>query len=225
MKQYKLVIADTPYREDKIVSLSTHRKLFDGSPSVGNCCCGELNCTLTIPTENIPRNAKLVPYVSDDGETWVKKGEYFVFSREVDKVTGWVSIVAYDSIFRASAYFASAGNQGEWPRTDINVMQEIATRTGAAINTGTVAAMNKAYPVQYPGIVLENGSQKIDGSGALTMRDVAGRIASYYGGNWIIDNNGEWRLILFGDIPSELDYLVTENKEVIVIGNTRILVR
>lgn len=225
MKQYKLVIADTPYRENKIVSLSTHRKLFDGSPSVGNCRCGELNCTVTIPTGDIPRNAKLVPYVSDDGETWVKKGEYFVFSREVDKVTGWVSIVAYDAIFRASAYFTSAGDQGEWPRTDITVMQEIATRTGAAINSETVTAMNKAYPVQYPGIVLESGTKKIDGSGALTMQDVAGRIAAYYGGNWIIDNNGEWRLILFGDIPADADYLITENTEIIVMGGVRILVR
>lgn len=225
MKQIRLDIAGTTYRENVIVSLSTHRKLFDGAPSVGNCCCGELNCTLTIPTEDIPRNAKLVPYVSDDGETWVKKGEYFVFSREVDKVTGWVSIVAYDAIFRASAYFTSAGDQGQWPRTDITVMQQIATRTGTAINSDTLTAMNKAYPVQYPGIVLENGSQKIDGSGALTMRDVAGRIASYYGGNWIIDNNGEWRLILFGSAFGDADYLVTENHEIIVMGGVRILVR
>lgn len=225
MKEIRLDIAGTTYREDVIVSLSTHRELFSGAPSVGNCVSGELNATLTVSTSDIPRNAEIVPYIREDGGEWVQKSRFFVFSREVDKVTGWVSIVAYDAIFRASAYFANAGDQGQWPRTDITVMQQIATRTGAAINAETVTAMNKAYPVQYPGIVLESGSKKIDGSGALTMRDVAGRIASYYGGNWIIDNNGEWRLILFGDIPADADYLITENTEIIVMGGVRILVR
>ena len=224
MKQIRLDIAGTTYREDVIVSLSTHRKLFDGAPSVGNCCCGELNCTLTIPTDDIPRNAKFVPYVSDDGETWVKKGEYFVFSREVDKVTGWVSIVAYDAIFRASAYFSAPGDIGTWPKNDKTVMQMIATASQANICTDSLAVLG-SYTVPYPGIILEDNTPKPDGQGALTMRDVAGRIAAYYGGNWIIDNNGEWRLVLLGDIPADADYLVTENAEIIVMGGVRILVR
>jgi len=225
MKQIRLDIAGTTYREDVIFSLSTHRKLFDGAPSVGNCISGTLNAVVAIPNSSIPRNAEIVPWVKEDNGEWVQKGRFYVFSREVDKVTGWVTIEAYDAIFRASAYFTSAGDQGQWPRTDIVVMQQIATRTGATINADTLTAMDKAYPVKYPGIVLENGSQKIDGSGALTMRDVAGRIASYYGGNWIIDNTGEWRLILFGNTFGEADYLVTENHEILVMGGVRILVQ
>lgn len=215
----------TTYREDKIVSLSTHRQLFDGSPSVGNCICGELNATVTIPNADISRNAKLVPYISDDETNWTKKSEFFVFSREVDKVTGYVTLTAYDAIYKTSNYFSSPGNIGTWPKTDLTVMDMILNGTGATMNSATRTAMNKAYVVQYPGIILEDNTPKPDGQGALTMRDVAGRIASFYGGNWIIDNNGQWRLILLGDIPSETDYLVTENSEIIVMGGVMILVR
>lgn len=231
MKQVRLDIANSngtssvTYREDKIYSMSTHRKLFDGAPTVGNCVSGELDAVLDIATDAIPRNAKLTPYVSDDGVTWKKKSEFFVFSRAEDKATRALHILAYDAIYKSETPFVQPGNIGNWPRTDITVMQEIATRTGTTICDDTVTAMNKAYQVQFPGITIEGESAteyKTDGT--TTMREVAGRIASMYAGNWIIDNDGKWRLVVLGDIPQETHYLVTEHGDVIVMGGVRLLV-
>ena len=224
MKYIKLVIGGVTYREGAIYSMDTTRRLFENSPSVGNCCCGELFAVLNVNSEDIPRNAKIVPYVSSDGSTWTKKGEYFVFSRQEDHATGALAIYAYDAIFKAEESFTKPGNQGQWPRTDVTVMQEISTRTGTPINAASLAALNQAYQVQYPGMILDNGTLKPDGKAALTMREVAGRIAAFYGGNWIINNNGEWQLIKLGDIPAETHYLVTEDGDAITLGGVRILV-
>ena len=246
-KEVRLDIAGVTYREAAIVSLHTHRQIFEGEPSIGNCFCGELNAELIIPSGDIPRNAKFVPYIRDAGGTWKKKSEFFVYTRQVDDLTEYVTIVAYDAIYRGEESFTQPGDQGEWPRKDIDVMREIAQRTGASICAESLAKINKGYEVQYPGIIMETTTKidtgkvdeygepiyeertetelKPDNEGALTMREVAGRIASFYGGNWIIDNNGEWRLIQLGDIPEETHFLIWEQGEPIRVGSDRIVIR
>lgn len=225
MKRVKVNIAGTDYIENAIVSLRTHRKIFDGEPSVGNCVSGEMKLIMIAENVVIPRNAKIIPYLKTGDGAWVKKSEYYVYSRKIDKETKTVELTAYDAIFRAEEPFVQPGVIGTYPRTDINVMQEIATRTGTTICADTVAAMNKAYSIPFPGIIIEGTSTteyRTDGS--TTMREVAGRIAAMYAGNWIIDNNGEWRLIILGDIPAETNLLITEDAEYIKMGNDRIKV-
>lgn len=218
-------------REKDIVSLKTDRELFTGVPSVGNCVCGELSAELMLPSETVPTNGKLVPYVREAGTTeWHKKSEFYIFHRDTDEATGVLRIVAYDAIYRGEESFTQDGDQGEWPRTDIAVMDEIAARTGSRVSDATRAIMTRGYRVQYPGIIMKDGTLKPDGDGALTMREVAGRIASFYAGNWIIDNHGEWRLVCLGDIPPETNYLVTEYGNPITFGTgtgnvTKILLR
>ena len=230
MKEVRLDIANSDgtnsvtYREPNIFSMSTHRKLWDGEPSVGNCVSGELDALLWIDTSLIPRNAKLTPYVRTDGGAWVKKSEFFVFSRSENNEMGSLRIVANDAIYKSESPFVQSGNIGNWPRTDISVMQEIATRTGTTICADTVSLMNKGYQVQFPGITLQGTTTTYKSDGTTTMREVAGRIASMYAGNWIIDNNGEWRLVVLGDIPAETYYLVTEYGNAITFGGVRILV-
>lgn len=225
MKRVKLNIAGTDYGHEAIVSLRTHRALFDGAPTVGNCVSGELDATLWLESSKIPRNAKLTPYISDDGAVWQKKSDFFVYSRRVDKETGAVELTAYDAIFKAEAPYAQPGNVTNWPRADITVMREIAQRTGTAICADTIRAMNKRYNVQFPGIIIEeDGAKSYQTDGSTTMREVAGRIAAMYAGNWIIDNNGEWRLAVLGDIPEETNLLITEDGEYIRLGDDRILI-
>lgn len=226
MKEVKLVINNTEYREDVIVGTPrVRRSVMGDSPEVGKCFMGELTVTLTVASSLIPRNAEIKPYSRDTGGTWVQKSVFYVFSREVDKVTGWVTLTAYDAIFRAEQSFTQPGAQGTWPRTDLNVMQEIATRTNTTISNDALAILVNGYSVQYPGIILSDGTLKPDGQGALTMRDVAGRIAGFYGGNWFIDNAGQWRLWQLGVMPADADYLVTEDPAIIVMGGVRILVK
>ncbi len=231
MKEIRLDIANSDgtnsvtYREDKIYALKTRRKLFDGAPTVGNCVSGELEAVLDIATNAIPRNAKITPYVRDTGGMWKKKSEFFIFSRNEDKATGALHILAYDAIYKSETGFVQSGNIGSWPRTDKVVMREIASRTGATINSATLTAMNKAYSVQFPGITIEGtGSTQYKTDGTTTMREVAGRIASMYAGNWIIDNNGQWRLVILGDLPVETNLLIDENADYIKLGNDRILI-
>lgn len=226
MKEYRLDIAGTSHLGATIDGEPhTYRKMFKYSPSVGNCFSGELEVTLTIPSASIPRNAEIIPYIRDEGGTWIQKSVFYIFSRTVDKETGNVTLTAYDAIFRAEASFTRPGDQGAWPRTDLDVMQEIAQRTNTTICADSIAAMDKSYDVPYPGTILEDGTLKPDGRGALTMRDVAGRIAAFYGGNWFIDNNGQWRLWQLGVMPADADYLVTEDPAIIVMGGVRILVK
>ena len=223
-KEVRLDIAGTTYREESFVRLSIHREVFDGAPSVGNCICGELNAELLIPTEDIPRNAEMVPYSREEGEEWKKQSVFFVYNRDEDDLTGVLTIVAYDAIYRGEENFTQEGDQGEWPRTDIVVMDEIARRTGTTICAESRAKMTNGYLVEYPGFINENGEMIPDGDGVLTMREVAGRIAAFYAGNWIIDKNGEWRLVILGDIPEETNLLITEDGEPIKLGSDRIIV-
>ena len=227
-KEFKLDINGVTYREDVIESMSSDKRLFDGAPSVGNCFCGELDVTIMIPSSQIPKNAELVPYTRKPGGTWKKKSVYFIYNRKEDELTGNIKITAYDAIYRSEAPYLSAGDQGYWPRLDIDVMDEIAERTGTVISSGTRTMMNKQYEVPYPGVTLEGDQGQTilepDLDGALTMREVASRIAMFYGGSWIIDNNGEWRLIRLGDIPPETNYLITEDGEPITLGGDRILI-
>lgn len=234
-KEVRIDINGITYREDVIISMTTDKQAFDGAPSVGNCICGELDVNLQMANSLIPKNAELIPYIRDPDTAWKKKGVFYIFNREQDEESSAIKIVAYDAIYRAEAPYLKTGDQGQWPRTDIVVMQEIAQRTGASICTDTVALMNKQYEVPYPGVELEGDQGETilepDLDGALTMREIAGRIAAFYAGNWIIDKNGEWRLICLGDISPETNYLVTEEGLPIAFGvdpethqGTRILI-
>lgn len=223
MKHVRLNIDGTNYDEASIVSLRTHRAQFDNEPSVGNCVSGELEASLLIQAA-IPRNAKVIPYLREDNGAWQKKSEFFIYSRSTDYESGVITIHAYDAIYKAEEQYLKPGQQGLWPRTDKVVMQEIASRTGASINADTLSSMNKGYQIQFPGIVIEGESETEYEVDSTTMRQMAGYIASMYAGNWIIDNNGEWRLILLGGLPVITNYLVEEHGDVILIGGVRILV-
>lgn len=224
-KEIRLDIAGTTYREKDIVSLVTDRETFDGAPSIGNCICGELTAELNIPSSAVPRNAEFIPYVREEGGEWKKKSVFFVYNRDTDEAVDTLHITAYDAIYKAEKPFTQAGDQGYWPRRDIDVMNEIAQRTGTTICAATRAIMTKGHLLQYPGIILEDGSlEPVEDEGAVTMREMAASVAKLYVGNWIIDNNGEWRLIRLGDIPPETNYLITEDGEPIVLGQDRILI-
>ena len=147
---------------------------------------------------------------------WQQKSQFYVFSREIDHATGALHITAYDAIYRAEQdYYTRSGEQGNWPKTALACMQEIASRTSATICSDSLALLtNTPYYIQYPGY----------GDGALTMRQVAGDIAKRYAGNWIIDNNGEWRLIRLNDMPPSTHYLITEHGNPITFAGVRILV-
>ena len=230
-KEVRLVIAGTEYREGSIVTLSTHRQLFEGAPSIGNCITGELEAELRIPSATIPRNAEFRPYTKDPGEgVWHPRSVFYVYQREIDMQTNTVHITAYDASFRADRPFIQSNediNMEGWPRTAYSVMTDIANRCGITICAETLAILrNDSVNVRFPGAKVEADVDaeeetfvyEAEGDAAMTMREVAGEVARMYSSNLTIDNNGEWRFIRLGDIPLDSDYIVTENREIIILG-------
>ena len=97
----------------------------------------------------------------------------------------------------------------EFPMTMQAAVEEIARLMGVAIDPRTV--LSTAYTIDYP-------------ANNYTLRDVLRYIAAAHAGNFIITDAGQLRLVTFGEIPPETNYLVEENGDAITFGGDRILV-
>ena len=210
-KEVKAVIAGTTYEQDKLVSVKTSVALMQGL-AVGNAVSAQLDLVIHTPG-TIPRMAEIDLYVRlNDGTTqseWLPKGVYFIDTREYDETADQLTVHAYDAMLKTEQSFTQAGSQGEWPRTDIAVVKEIAYRIGLStsasatdgIDSRTLAIITNGYAVQYPGITLEDGTPQYSTDGAYSMREVLGYIGAMYGGNWCISDAGKLRLIAIKTPP------------------------
>lgn len=224
-KEYRALIYRTSssyniYNNTKIVSASTRAAMLDAKLTVGNCIAKELNLVLRnlsgMPT--IPRMAKIrMQFRLNDGtqhSEWIPKGTYFIDTRD-ESYGGVLTIDAFDPMLKAEQSFTQPGEQGQWPRSDIIIVNQIVSRIGVALDSRTTAIINKSYQIPYPGY----------GDGAYTCREILGYIGSMYGGNWTITDENKLRLIILGDIPpGDTNLLVTQNGDFITIGGYRIIV-
>lgn len=214
-KEFQAVIAGVVYTSDKIVSAYSGAAATATAATVGNCVAKSLNLVLRNPGE-IPRMAQIeMRYRLNDGTThseWIPKGTFFVDTR--NEGNGVLTLVAYDAMLKCDQDYATSGNQGSWPKLDLQVVNNICSRIGVTLDPRTAALMTAGYAVPYPGY----------GEDAYSMREVLGFIGAAYAGNWIITDQDTLRLLMLGDIPPETNYLITENNEYILIGGDRILV-
>lgn len=198
-KEVRATIGLDEYYQDQLVEVKTTSALMTGDNLIGNCIASTLDIKIRNP-DTIPRMAQVdIEVRLDDGETqseWLPKGTYFIDTRAIEDDV--LHIVAYDAMLKTEKSFTQAGEQGEWPRTDISVVNEIAQRIGVSVDARTTALMSRGYLVQYPGIVLEDGTPKYSADGGLTMREVLGYIGVMYGGNWCISDAGALRLVGLG---------------------------
>lgn len=224
---YRSSSAYNTYGQAQIVSATTRAAMLDNELAIGNCIAKELNLVLTnfagFPT--IPRMAKIVmEFRLNDGTThsnWYPKGTYFIDTRD-ESYQGILTINAYDPMLKSEQSFMKAGNQGNWPRSDVSVVQTIATAMGVDIDPRTTAILNKNYQINYPGIVLDDGTPQYSQDGAMSMRQVLGYIGAMYGGNWVITDENKLRLIVLGDIPKFQALLIDENGNYITMGGYQI---
>jgi hypothetical protein len=216
-KECRAIIAGTTYTQTKIESAITKSAVMDKAATVGNCVAKELNLVLRNPGD-IPRMAQIrMQFRLNDGTTqseWLPKGTFFVDTRQASASGVLLEIDAFDPMLKCDQPYMTSGQQGGWPKTDLTVVNAIASRIGVSVDARTTEILTRGYQVQYPGF----------GESAYTMRDVLGFVGTMYCGNWIITDENKLRLIVLGDIPQETDYLVTENNDVIVIGGYRIVV-
>lgn len=210
--------ADAGFDESTISAMGTELRLFsENYPVIGSCVAGEISVKMLKPSGDIPRQARLVPYVRlTDGERyseWIQKGVFYIDTRVQDDTSDnlkWITITGYDAILKAEADYPPSTLS--WPAKDIDVVREIAGAMDVSVDARTVQLMNRGYPVQYPG----NYSQ----------RETLGFIAAAYAGCFVMSDLGELRLIVLNDLPEDTSYLVVSqsDRRTITFGGDRIRV-
>lgn len=216
-KEHKAEIAGVTYGANVIAASPVVSKtlLEGGNSMVGNCISGQLTLSV-IPQGTIPRMAEIRLYTRLSGEVggdtlvseWIPKGVFYIDTREVDKVSGVMTIHGYDAMLKAEQIFLTETTEDDWPKPMDEVVQEIVQRMGITLDSRTVVshAMTVGFPLEY------------------TMRELLGYIAVANAGNWIITDTGQLRLVKLTDTPAETYYLVSEEGDAILFGDTRILI-
>lgn len=206
--------ADSGFREISIISMSTQKSIFsESNPTVGNCIAGQITAEMMKPKGEIPRRARLAPYVrltnGIEYSEWIPKGVFFIDHREYSgDENERMPIYGYDHIILAEDEFPSSTHT--WPRKDIDVVRDIANEIGTSLDRRTVQIMNKGYEINYPA--------------GYSMREVLENIAAMYAGSFIMSDTGELLLVTMFGIPRETSYLIDNVGFAITFGGDRILV-
>lgn len=193
-KNEKLVIAGQTYYNTNMYSGGIVGDLMSRPEDVGNAISRQLSVVLD-PLSSIPRAAQIEYYVqlairgNDNSivqaSEWIQKGIFYIDTREEDPETGLISIVAFDKMLSANTPYLHEGYIGEWPRTDIDVVDDICTLMNVSLDSGTRSFLNKGYQIPYPGV---------DDDG-LTKREILSNIGVLYCGNFMITDDEKLRLV------------------------------
>ena len=214
--EVKLNIAGQEYTQSNIISVSISGGLFD-SPGIGNVNARQIDMEI-IPIGTIPRQAQIQVFarvcVNNLQSEWIPKGVFFFSTRELDKVSGILTVTGYDAMLKAENVWLNEDYvYDNWPMPQETAVADIAQRMGIEVDSRTV--LSNDFPVEYP----------VDEDGDLTMREALSFIAVSDAGNWIITDEGKLRLIRFDDLPEVEGVLVTEHGAPIVFaGEVTILV-
>lgn len=136
---------------------------------------------------------------------WLKKGEYYIDTREETRDNADVSVLTihgYDAMLMTESVYPV--DNATYPKPDTYVVNKIAETIGVQVDSRTTAIMNKSYSINLPS--------------TYTMREVLGYIAGMYCGNFCISAEGKLRLVGLTDIGVETNYLVDNNSYAIVFG-------
>lgn len=204
--EYQVSVAGVMYGMGDIQSVNITHPLFD-KLSVGNATSAELTMSFW-PSVEPPRMAEIIPYEREAGtEEWYQLGVFYIDTRT--RKRDLLSVVAYDAMLRAEDLWPTSA-YGPFPMRMTDAVEKARTEMELELDLRT--NINPAYTI--PQINLND-----------SMRNVLCYIAAANGGNWIITNEGKLLLVpLFGSMPEETHYLITNEGEPIVIGGVRILV-
>ena len=205
---------DSGFRESSIISMSTQKSIFsESNPTVGNCIAGQITVEMMKPKGEIPRRARLAPYVrltnGIEHSEWLPKGVFFIDHREYSgDENERMTVYGYDHIILTEIEFPSSTHT--WPRKDSDVVRDIANEIGTSIDRRTVQIMNKGYLINYPA--------------GYSMREVLENIAAMYAGSFIMSDIGELLLVTMFGIQKETSYLIDNVGFAVTFGGDRILV-
>lgn len=180
--------ADAGYKMGVLRSVSIERQTFpDGSPTIGNAPSAEVDIEMQEPVATLPRQAEIKTYVRvvADGDInthsdWIPQGTFYVDTREssVDFYSRpLLSVHGYDRMIYAEQDYTGRGGM-----TTFEVIGEIADKLGVGVDSGTVTMVqSNIYTV-----TLVTG---------FSCREVLAQIAGMYGGNCIINCEGNIEII------------------------------
>jgi len=205
-----------------IFSISINHSAFsDGVPQIGCAISGEVDATFIDPS--IPRAGIYVPKMAkiqleirakndSSASEWIPKGTFYIDTREVsrnDDDLDVMKIHAYDAMLMFEQMYPSDDSH-DYPLLDTTLLQFMADSVGVVIDQRTLDIMNRGFMFSLPA--------------GYTMREMLGYIASAYGGNFVISDEGKLLLVQLGGLREETYYLVDENGDSITFGGNRILV-
>ena len=214
--EVKLNIAGQEYTQSNIISVSISGGLFD-SPGIGNVNARQIDMEI-IPIGTIPRQAQIQVFVrvclGEQASEWIPKGVFFFSTRELDKVSGILTVTGYDAMLKAENVWLNEDYvYDNWPMPQETAVADIAQRMGVAVDPRTV--LSDDFPVEKHDE--EDGDKK--------MREEKSFKEDSDAGNWINKDEGKLRMISFGDITEQADYLVKEYGQTIQFaGEVLILV-
>lgn len=203
------------YGETDLFSISTSHQMFHGTPTIGSAVAGEINVKMVYPQNvTIPTMAKLMPQVRVCNESqqseWIAQGIYYIDTRErtvSDANEDVLVLHGYDAMLKAEQMY-NGDILGD--STDVDMVDEIASRLGLSVDSRTYDLMTAAYTIPLPV--------------GYTYREILGYIAAMYVGCFIISEMGELRLVSILELPPETNYLIDNEGNAITFGGDRILV-
>jgi hypothetical protein len=210
--EYQVLINGVPYGENQIKRLFVTAGAFGESPALGSCISGEIELEILKPSVTIPRMATVDPYVRiTDGtltSEWLPKGKFYIDTRESTKNDGidTLTIHGFDSMLKAEQDSPIDG----FPMSDVDAVMLMASTIGVSVDADTISAINEGYQVPIPA--------------EYSVREVLGYIAAMYAGCFVMDVNGNLRLVTLNGFPPETNYLINAAGLAITFGGDRILV-
>lgn len=185
--EYKIQIGNDTYTQSDIFgSPVISQALFDKF-SVGNAVAGEFKVTLK-PKGTIPTMALLEVFarVKNTSLTsdWIPKGKYYIDTRKLDH-NGYLSLECYDAMLKGEYAFMISGT---WTSTTaLATVNMITSDMGISVENNTLSVLtNSPKNVNFVPNIGEDGT---------TGREMLTYIAAMYGGNFIIDEEGNLKLI------------------------------
>lgn len=204
------------YGEDRIISLTTACDMFcGGEPTIGNAVAAQIDVSIIAPDIQPAPRASILPYTrvacGDLKSEWVQLGCFFADQRETTQDADGLNVLTlhgYDAMIKAEQDYPEG--REAYPMRDTDMLKLIADKMQVDVDPRTLATMNLNYSFPLPA--------------DYTMREVLGMIASAYGGNFVMGENGKLRFIGLADLPEETRYLIDGSGNTITFGGDRIVI-
>lgn len=190
----------------QITGLDLNRSCFTEKPTVGQANAAEVETSFLIPEATIPRAASFKVYATQNGVERLY-GSFILDTREVDRVSGTMTIHGYDSMVGAGMVpYPRAGQK--WP--DNIVLTYIAAAMGWTLDSSVLTAITHQYYI-WPKF-----------STGASCREMLQYIAQAYAGAFYLDTDGTTLMFTRLTLPEESNLLVDRSGNVLTFGGVGI---